>query len=584
MQHGHGFSRRQFFKATGCLLPMALVGPGALGAPASGVPRGAAARASRGRTRELAADVVIVGGGLGGCAAALAAARNGLRVILTEETDWIGGQLTAQAVPPDENPWIETFGGTRSYQELRTRIRDYYRRNYPLTPEARANPNLNPGGGSVSRLCHEPRVALAALTEMLAPYIAGGKVRLLLRHRPIAADVAGDTVQAVCVRSGESGHETVLRAPWFVDATETGELLPLTRTEYVTGAESQKETGELHAKPKAEPHNHQAFTVCFPMEYVHGADHTIEPPREWRFWRDFVPRLTPPWPGKLLSLVYSHPHTLQPRNIGFDPVKREGLFRYRQIVDRTHFAAGAYDGDVTLVNWPQNDYLLGNLYEVSETDAARHLERAKQLSLSLLYWLQTEAPRPDGGQGWKGLRLRPDLVGTEDGLGKSPYIRESRRIRAEFTVLEQHVGADARAAWLGKPKSELRAEIFPDSVGIGYYRIDLHPSTGGDNYIDVASYPFQIPLGALLPRRVENLLPACKNIGTTHITNGCYRLHPVEWNIGEAVGVLAAFCAAEKRRPREVRQKRDLLEQFQSRLRDQGVRLSWPDDLKFSVG
>ncbi len=582
MKTSGAVSRRRFLKTSGWITSLALVGPGmpSWGAAAAGPAR----RPARSRVRELEADLVIVGGGLGGCAAALAAARNGLRVILTEPTDWIGGQLTAQAVPPDENPWIETFGGTRSYQELRTRIRDYYRRNYPLTAAARANPHLNPGGGNVSRLCHEPRVALAALTEMLAPHLAGGRVRLLLHHRPVAAEVEGDRVRAVCVRSAESGHETVLRAPYFADATETGELLPLTRTEYVTGAESQKETGELHAKPRPEPHNHQAFTVCFPMEYVHGEDHTIGPPREWRFWRDFVPRLTPPWPGRLLNLEYSHPITLRPHNIGFDPVRRGGLFRYRQIVDRTNFVEGTYAGDVTLVNWPQNDYLLGNLYEVSAAEAARHLERARQLSLSLLYWLQTEAPRPDGGRGWKGLRLRPDLVGTEDGLAKSPYIRESRRIRAEFTVLEQHVGVEARAAWLGKPKSDLRAEVFPDSVGIGYYRIDLHPSTGGDNYIDVASLPFQIPLGALLPRRVENLLPACKNIGTTHITNGCYRLHPIEWNIGEAVGALAAFCKLRSCAPRQVRAQPQLLEAFQALLRNQGVRLSWPEDLKFSPG
>src|SRR6185312_5345792 len=70
-----------------------------------------------------------------------------------------------------------------------------------------------------------------------------------------------------------------------------------------------------------------------------------------------------------------------------------------------------------------------------------YLRQAKQLSLSLLYWMQTEAPRLDGGQGWKGLRLRKDIVGTEDGLAKAAYIRESRRIRAVFTVLEQHVGA-----------------------------------------------------------------------------------------------------------------------------------------------
>ena len=72
------------------------------------------------------------------------------------------------------------------------------------------------------------------------------------------------------------------------------------------------------------------------------------------------------------------------------------------------------------------------------------------------------------------------------------------------------------------------AEQFADSVGIGSYRIDLHPSTGQRNYVDVANWPFQIPLGALIPVRSENLLPANKNLGSTHITNGCYRLHPVE--------------------------------------------------------
>src|SRR5207245_7386177 len=83
--------------------------------------------------RELDCDVAIIGGGVGGCAAALGALRNGMRVVLTEETDWIGGQLTSQAVPPDEHPWIESFGRTRSYAAYRHPVRDYYRAPYPLT-------------------------------------------------------------------------------------------------------------------------------------------------------------------------------------------------------------------------------------------------------------------------------------------------------------------------------------------------------------------------------------------------------------------------------------------------------------------
>ena len=203
-----------------------------------------------------------------------------------------------------------------------------------------------------------------------------------------------------------------------------------------------------------------------------------------------------------------------------------GLWLYRRIADRRNFARGAYASDICLVNWPQNDYWLGNICEVSQEEAARHRARAKQLSLSLLYWMQTEAPRGDGGAGWPGLRLRHDVTGTEDGLAMHPYIRESRRIRAEFTVLEQHVGTEARRKLTGKPDGEITAAHFEDSVGVGSYRIDLHPASGGENYIDISSLPFEIPMGALIPRRVENLLAAAKNLGVTHITNGCYRLHP----------------------------------------------------------
>ena len=505
--------------------------------------------------REFRCDIAVIGGSLGGCAAALAALRNGMSVILTEETDWIGGQVTSQAVPPDEHPWIEMFGATQLYRTYRTRVREYYRTNYPLTELARSREHLNPGGGTVSRLTHEPRVSLAVLEALLAPYISSGKLQVLLEHTPIAADADGDRVRMVTVR-GPENRERTIDAKYVLDATEQGDLLPLTKTEYVTGFESRKQTGELHAPDVAQPDNIQSFTVCFAMEYLKGQDHTVDKPEEYEFWRDYVPKLRPPWPGRLLSWEMTHPVTLEKRPMAFNPEQTEpvagqpvNLWLYRRIATREHLINGA---EVTLVNWPQNDYWLGG---------PNDLKRAKQLSLSLLYWMQT-----DGG--WKGLRLRPDIMGTEDGLAKYPYIRESRRIQAEFTVLEQHVGAEARGA--------KQAEVFKDSVGVGSYRIDLHPSTGGDNYIDVSSLPFQIPLGALIPKRVENLIPACKNLGVTHITNGCYRLHPVEWNIGESAGALAAHSVKTGLRPRQIRNDAKHLAEFQKLLQTQGVEIAWP--------
>ncbi len=529
----------------------------------------------------LKADIVVIGGGLGGVASALSAVKNGKKVILTEETDWLGGQLTQQGVPPDENRWIEHTGATKMYRDFRNRIREYYKKNYPLKEEVRNNPYFNPGNASVSRLCHEPKVALSILHEMLAPYVSSGRLTVLYHYKAVKSSVQQDRVEDVTVKNSITGEVKILTAPYFIDATELGDLLPLTGTEFVTGTESKKETGELHAPEVGDADNVQAFTMCFAVDYLPNEKHIISKPRDYDFWRSYTPSLKQPWSGRLLDLHYSNPRTLEKKALCVDPTDKGcgdifNLWTYRRIIDKNNFEKGFYQSDISLVNWPQNDYFLGNLIGASEKDFQKYVEGGKQLSLSLLYWLQTEALRPDGGTGWPGLRLRKDILGTSDGLAKYPYVRESRRIKAVFTVKEEHVGRDNRALVALQDKE--KAAFFQDSVGIGYYPIDLHPTTGMQNYIDMDALRFQIPLGALLPVRMKNLIPANKNIGTTHITNGCYRLHPVEWNIGEATGLLLSFSLDNHYTPHQVRAEKRILNDFQSVLRSQGVETGWPSE------
>lgn len=186
--------------------------------------------------RTFDCDVAVAGGGVGGVASALAASRMGLRVVMTEETDWIGGQLTSQGVPPDEHGWIERFGCTRTYRRFREGVRDYYRRHYPLLPRQRDDPRLNPGNGWVSPLCHEPRVALAVLEAMLAPEVSAGRLLILRKHRIIAAEPDGaERTAAVTVRDMAAGEEAKIRAEYFIDATDAGDLLPLAGAEHVAG-------------------------------------------------------------------------------------------------------------------------------------------------------------------------------------------------------------------------------------------------------------------------------------------------------------------------------------------------------------
>lgn len=529
---------------------------------------------------EKTTDILIVGASTGGVAATLAALSMGYRVILSEETSWIGGQLTSQGTPPDENPWIDSHqtGCTASYRAFRDNVRDYYRRYYPLNDEPRMNPTLNPGMGNVSPLCHEAHVSLAVLEGMLAPYRATEHLTTLLRHRPTSAETDGDRVIAVTLENIETSEHITITAPYIIDATEIGNLLELADVEHVIGAESQSQTGELNALAgDPDPMDQQSFSWCFLLEYHPDQDFTIDKPAMYDFWNGYKADF---WPAKQLSWTIADPETLEPVTRPLfkgdtDAPHADDLWHYRRVLYRRFYPDGFYKSDVIAVNWPQIDYWLQPLIGVDAKTQEQAIYEARQLSLSLLYWMQTEAPKPGGGYGYSGLRARGDLLGSCDMLAQAPYIRESRRIKAEFTILEQHVGVEARGDLKG-------AEVFKDTVGIGSYRIDLHPSYRR-SYLDITNWPHQIPLGALLPQRVENLLPACKNIGTTHITNGCYRLHPIEWNIGEAVGALTAYCLKHNVTPRQVRNTDALLRDFQTLLTDKmGFVLEWPEKLRLT--
>ena len=254
------------------------------------------------------------------------------------------------------------------------------------------------------------------------------------------------------------------------------------------------------------------------------------------------------------------------------PWTKGGLWTYRRLIDRSLFPSGSgYPNDISMFNWPGNDYRDQSILDREPLEQARALQDAKRVSLGFLHWLQTEAPRPGAAPGFPELRPRPDVFATEDALGKHPYIRECRRIRALKTIVEQEVSAEYQRG--------ARAQQFEDSVGVGWYPIDIHNSGPDDVGVSCRTRPFQIPMGALIPVRVKNLLAGAKNLGTTHITNGCYRLHPVEWNIGEAAGALAAFALESGRDPAAIHADPALRRDFQRRLASEGVPLYWFTDV-----
>lgn len=507
-------------------------------------------------------DLLIVGGGMGGVAAAIAACKEGLNVCLTEQTSWLGGQMTSQGVSAlDENALVETSGATKLYKTFRQSIRDYYLSIGAKDGAGLFSPYIDPGDCWVSRLAFEPKVALEQLGKLLSPYVESQQLKILTRHAPAFIRKSRGRITALQCADLDSKKLTEFRFKFCIDATELGDLLPLAGIEYSSGAESREQTGEAHAPLSANVENVQDFTYPFVVEFCPGENHLIEKPPHYDEFKEA---------GKFSLFGYRFFENSVVINEAGRQYEFLPFWEYRRLINKNRFNGTKYPHDISMINWESNDLRGENIIDKSPETMAERLALGKSLSMGFLYWLQTEVQRDDGGKGYPELKLRADTLGTADGVSKFPYIRESRRIKSQYTIVESDI---TKAQNPGA-----RAKVFQDAMGIGLYPVDIHgkqdiPGAGQ------ATSPFQIPAASLIQTQVRNLLPACKNIGTTHVSNGAYRLHPIEWAIGEAAGVFAAEAFQRHTDlPRLLQNKRGL-RSVQDKLARAGAPLFWYDDI-----
>lgn len=536
-------------------------------------------------------DVVIVGGSFGGVAAALAAARDGgLRVAMIEATAWIGGQATSQGVTRwDENEFdrllTETTGSNKSYRDLRDLIREKYNgaRSQLGLEEAFFNPGFAGVGppftkpdGTYGLHCFaaDPQIVREIFTELLRS--AG--VTVTFGAKVTAVDARGGSIHGITVASS-SGVETLL-AKVYLDATDLGDLLPLCGVKWVIGAESKADTGEQAAEESVHPEWIAPITVPIALELrPENEDHSIPKPANYDYIRAH----------QGFRIVDGD---INATFKGF--ADGDTLWNYRQFIDSRNFSDDRPSR--TTINVGSNDYLAraipsGAPYSTEDEVIANE---ARAVSIAYLYYLQNDAPRDDGkGTGYKNLMADSTTFGTSDGTAPAPYIRESRRLANPYVRVVQ---SDIDTATKGT-----RARLFPDSCAIGQYAADIHrgwysafrdrqnrpikskaetPNIGTD-FKHIGTLPFQVPLGSLLPKELNNLVAACKNIGATHITSGAYRVHPIEWSIGEAAGVLAAFSVREGVAPADVWRDARRLAAFQARLLAQGAPIFWWSDVRY---
>ncbi len=415
---------------------------------------------------------------------------------------------------------------------------------------------------------------------MLAPHVSAGRLQILLDHEPIAADVAGDRVRTVSMRDRRGGGETVLAAPYFLDATELGDLLPLTKTEFTIGAESRRDTGEPHALAEAQPLDQQAFTWCFAMDYRPGEDHTIDRPADYAFWRDYVPAMTPAWPGSLLSWQMSDPRTLGTRNVTFDQTGRAAAASTSSTIGgsptrptslrdlRRRYLAGELAAERLLARPAarrrarrsgaasrprQGTEPLAALLDADRGAARRRRRRLARPSAA-------RRPGRDGGRPGQG-RLRPRSAPDQGGVHDHGAARRDRR---------PHAGdrADARGGHRGALRRLGRHRRLPHRPAPEHHRPQLrrHQLAAVP---DPARRADPAAGARTCSRRARTSAPPTSRTAAIGST-------PVEWTIGEAAGALVAHAKQTGEPPRQIRTDPKRLAAFQQALRSQGFELEWP--------
>lgn len=458
---------------------------------------------------ELVAEVLVVGGGTGGTAAAIQAARRGAKTILVSEFSWLGGMLTSAGVSaPDGNELVAFQTGLWGafLRELQHRQLGGLDNSW------------------VSFFSYDPRLGAQVFADW---------VQELPNLHWIAGRVPLEVFrQGNCI-TGVRFADFTVKAKITLDATELGDLLALAEVPYRWGWELQSEWGEPSA-----PTTFSALAEQYP----------VQAPTWVVIMQDF---------GEASAPKVTDPHSNKAEEAGdLDKLAFAGAWDGYEPEQFLNY--GRLPGGLFMINWPLcgNDYGKG-VGRLIESEASRHqfLQESRWHTQNFADFIQTQLGRRYGCSDQIFPLTTPNSLGG-GAYALHPYYRESRRLVGLTTVREQDILPVAKGRVAPLPVNA----GWVSAIALGNYANDHHyPGVNfplkpksirwGGRWTGT---PFTIPYGCLIPTQVDGLLVCEKNISVSHIANGATRLQPVVMGIGQAAGMAAALCISLDCQPRNL--------------------------------
>ena len=356
--------------------------------------------------------------------------------------------------------------------------------------------------GWVSNTLFEPSVG-----NMIFNQMASKEKNLEIIHGFYVTDIIkeGNLVKGAIFKNDKNEILEVL-AKVTIDATDIGETIKMAGADYRLGMDAKNETNETNAPLKANDIVQDLTWVAVLKDYGANADKTIAKPSNYN-------------PANFKG---SCVETVDKIKIDCDK-----MLTYGKLPNNKY-----------MINWPTkgNDIYL-NVIEMSREDRNAALFKARNYTLQFVYYIQNEL-------GYKHLGLADDEFKTTDLLAYAPYHREGRRLKgiSFFTyndVAEPYKQKDA---------------LYKTGISVGDYPVDHHhkqnPNAPDLGFPPVPSY--SIPLGALIPEKVNGFIVSDKAISVSNLINGATRLQPVVLLTGQGAGTLAALSVKDNKDVREV--------------------------------
>ncbi|HEY9866078.1 MAG TPA: FAD-dependent oxidoreductase [Candidatus Obscuribacterales bacterium] len=456
----------------------------------------------------LQADVLVIGGGTGGTAAALQAARRGAKTILVSPWSMLGGMLTSGGVvAPDGNELVAFQTGIWGA---------FLRELNHHQPQGLDN-------GWVSFFTYHPQIGANIFADWVK---AEPNLLWIPEQEPLEVITKGNIITEVRF------NFCTIQAQIIIDGTELGDLLELAEIPYRWGWELQTQWQEPSA----------------PIELSTLIKTTPVQAPTWVFMmQDFGEGNIAP-------------------EIPIPPIDTPELFTnaWKNYDIESFLNYGRLPNNQFMINWPiqGNDYdqnldqLIG-----SNSERLQFWQESFWHSLSFARFIQIKLGQRYGlATGTFPLENRPNFNINPDILSAfalHPYYRESRRIEGLTTIIEQDILPIEKGNTAPLPLNEV-GEC--EAIAIGNYANDHHytqfqltlqPKSlrWGGRWTGT---PFTIPYRALIPINTQNVLVCEKNISVSHIANGATRLQPVVLGIGQAAGMAAALCIEQGIKPQKL--------------------------------